>query len=102
MNAQCTAFTPILQVNTDGYILFTPWLKGYFNKMKRIFLLFLTVFFPWVVLLINDDPVSALIAMFMQVTLIGWIPASIWASRSIKAAAKKKQEPVETETHDIK
>ena len=87
---------PILQVITDGYILFTTWLKRYLINMKRIFLLFLTIFFPWIVLLMNDDPVSAFIAMFMQVTIIGWIPASIWARRSIKAAAKKKQQPVET------
>lgn len=57
--------------------------------MKRILQLFLVVFFPWLVLLINDDPVGAIIAMAMQVTIIGWIPASIWARRSIKSAEKK-------------
>lgn len=52
--------------------------------MKKIILWFFTIFFPWIVLLINDDPVGALIALLMQVTIIGWIPASIWARRSIK------------------
>ncbi len=59
--------------------------------MKRIFLFFLTLFFPWFVLLINDDPVGALIALVMQVTLIGWIPAVIWARRSVREKALKKR-----------
>lgn len=52
--------------------------------MKRFLMSFLAIFFPWLVLLINDDPAGALIALVMQVTLIGWIPASLWAFRSIR------------------
>ena len=59
--------------------------------MKRIFLWFLTIFSPWIVLLINDDPVGALIALVMQVTIIGWIPASIWARRSVKASLNESK-----------
>lgn len=57
--------------------------------MKRFFLAFLALFFPWLVLLINDDPIGAIIALMMQVTIIGWIPATLWARRSIRAASKK-------------
>lgn len=58
--------------------------------MKWIFMMILSIFFPWIIILMNDDPVGALIALLMQVTLIGWIPAIIWARRSIQKAAKKK------------
>ena len=59
--------------------------------MKRTFLLILAILFPWVVLLINDDPVGAFLAMAMQVTVVGWIPASMWAWRSAKASLKTKK-----------
>lgn len=57
---------------------------------------FLSIFFPWIVLLINDDPVGAVIALIMQVTIIGWIPAIIWARRSIEANSNKKNTDQET------
>ena len=59
--------------------------------MKRMLMSFLSIFFPWIVLFINDDPVGAMIAMVMQVTIIGWIPAIIWARRSIRQTAKEKK-----------
>ena len=52
--------------------------------MKRIFMWFLSAGFPWIVLLIADDPIGALIALVMQVSIIGWIPASIWAWKAYK------------------
>ena len=59
-------------------------------NMNRILLSFLAINFPWLVLLINDDPAGALIALVMQVTLIGWIPASMWAFRSLRSPEGKK------------
>ena len=63
--------------------------------MKRTLLSFLAIFFPWIVLLIEDDPAGALIAMVLQLTIIGWIPASAWAFRSIREnePAKTKKTP---------
>ncbi len=55
--------------------------------MKRVLLYILALFFPWLVLLIKDDPVGALIALILQATLVGWIPASIWAIKTIKKSA---------------
>ncbi len=67
--------------------------------MKRIWMLFLTIFFPWFVILINDNPVGALIALVMQVTIIGWIPAIIWARRTVrKNAINKKSNDEDLET----
>ena len=48
----------------------------------KIFMLVLAVFFPWAVLLINDNPGGAFIALVMQVTVIGWPFATVWAWRT--------------------
>ncbi len=41
----------------------------------------LVIGFPWVVLLMDDNPLGALGVILLQATLIGWIPASMWAHR---------------------
>lgn len=54
----------------------------------------LSCFFPWIVLLIYDNPGGAIIALVMQATIIGWIPAAMWAFRTRaenKAAEHKKK-----------
>jgi len=61
----------------------------------RLLWRFLCLFFPWLVLLIHDNPGGALIVLIMQATLIGWIPATIWALRTVHefqpAFAKKER-----------
>lgn len=47
--------------------------------MKKIFMLFLSLFFPWLVLLMYDNPGGALVALVMQATVIGWPFATFWA-----------------------
>jgi len=59
-------------------------------RMKRLFFFFLAVMFPWAVLLIKDNPGGALVALLMQATLIGWIPASIWAFKALQESEKNK------------
>lgn len=64
--------------------------------MKRYFLYFLAIFFPWVLLLLYDNPGGALVALLMQTTIIGWLPATMWAWRTVqennpKPSKKKKQ-----------
>ncbi len=49
-----------------------------------MFWAFLSFAFPWLVLLIYDNPGGAIVALFMQATLIGWPPATIWAMRTVK------------------
>lgn len=63
---------------------------------------FLSLVLPWLVLLINDDPIGALIAIVMQVTIVGWLPASIWAWRSVKKASKDQTQPQNSESRDVK
>lgn len=58
--------------------------------MKNFFLLMTTIIAPWAILFQNDDPVGGMIAMVMQGTIIGWIPASMWAWRVSHPASPKK------------
>lgn len=60
--------------------------------MKRIFMSILAIFIPWLVFLLNDNPGSAMITLVLQATLIGWIPASIWAWRVVKENARQEKE----------
>ncbi|MGQ3889310.1 hypothetical protein ACQUW5_09795 [Legionella sp. CNM-1927-20] len=61
--------------------------------LNKMFWGFLAFAFPWLVLLIYDNPGGAVVALFMQATLIGWPPATIWAMRTVKEnqALKKKK-----------
>lgn len=56
--------------------------------------LFLAAVFPWLILLLNDNPGGAILALIMQASVIGWIPASLWAMRIVReqSAANKKQQ----------
>ena len=64
-------------------------------------MLFLSIMFPWLVLFINDDPMGAFIAMVLQVTVIGWIPASLWAWKSVKKNAADKKPATKSERRDV-
>ncbi|KTC98670.1 hypothetical protein [Legionella erythra] len=57
--------------------------------MKRLFFFLLSMAFPWLVLLIKDNPGGAVMALIMQASIIGWIPASMWAMRVLKESEKK-------------
>jgi hypothetical protein len=56
--------------------------------MKRIMLSILALFFPWLVLLIKDNPGGAFVALLMQSTVIGWPFATMWAWRLIHPLPK--------------
>jgi hypothetical protein len=49
----------------------------------RFFLSGLAIAFPWVILLFNDNPGGAIMALILQATIIGWIPAAMWAWRVV-------------------
>ena len=59
--------------------------------MKWMFWTFLSVAFPWLVLLLHDNPGGAVVALVMQATAIGWIPATLWAMRTVKEAEDKQK-----------
>lgn len=41
--------------------------------------LLLAIFLPFVVFFTIKKPISGVICLLLQITLIGWIPAAIWA-----------------------
>ncbi len=57
--------------------------------MKRTFMSLLALFFPWLVLLIYDNPGGALICLFMQATVLGWPFAAIWAWNTVRSPKKQ-------------
>lgn len=59
--------------------------------INRFFWNLLSLAFPWLVLLIHDNPGGALVALVMQASLIGWIPASAWAMRTAREAQQQQK-----------
>lgn len=37
------------------------------------------IIFPWAIIFADDNPLGGVLALALQATLIGWLPASIWA-----------------------
>ncbi|KGO91285.1 YqaE/Pmp3 family membrane protein [Flavobacterium subsaxonicum] len=40
-------------------------------------------FFPWLSLFLQGKLISGIVCLILQLTLIGWIPAFIWAVTSL-------------------
>ena len=41
--------------------------------------LLIAIFLPFVVFFTIERPVAGIVCLILQITLIGWIPAAIWA-----------------------
>jgi uncharacterized membrane protein YqaE (UPF0057 family) len=41
--------------------------------------LLIALFLPWLVFFTVKRPIAGIICLILQLTLIGWIPATIWA-----------------------
>lgn len=61
--------------------------------INRLFKLATAALFPWLVLLFHNNPGGALVALVMQASVIGWIPASVWAWRAWYPPLKKETKP---------
>ena|SRR3990167_2373714 len=59
------------------------------SMIKHFFKWCLVAAFPWLVLLYKDNPGGALLALVMQTSIIGWIPASLWALRALNEEKKE-------------
>ncbi|MDP3704865.1 MAG: hypothetical protein Q8R24_03010 [Legionellaceae bacterium] len=69
--------------------------------MKRILLSILALFFPWFVILIDGQFIAALACLALQLSFVGWIPASIWAWKVAKRMSISTEEPAETPVEPI-
>lgn len=58
---------------------------------KKIFFGMLAFAFPWAVLLAYDNPGGAIVALVMQASVIGWIPATMWAWNTIYHSESQKK-----------
>jgi uncharacterized membrane protein YqaE (UPF0057 family) len=45
--------------------------------------LIIALLLPWLAFFTIGRPIAGLICLVLQVTLIGWIPAAIWAAYSV-------------------
>lgn len=63
--------------------------------------LILALFLPWLAFFTIGRPFAGIFCLLLQITLIGWIPAAIWAvyalsqyktDKKIEAAMKKMRE----------
>ena len=59
-------------------------------QMKKLLLKVTAVFLPWLILLIKDNPGGAFVALILQASLIGWIPAAMWALNALKEEKPNK------------
>jgi Na+/melibiose symporter-like transporter len=59
----------------------------------------IAILFPWLILLLKDNPGGAVVALVMQASIIGWPFAAVWALRiqreTRKAQAEEKRQAKE-------
>ena len=41
--------------------------------------LFIAIIFPWLTFFLIGRPIAGLVCLLLHITLIGWLPATIWA-----------------------
>jgi TM2 domain-containing membrane protein YozV len=46
----------------------------------------IAIFFPWLSFFLRGKILTGVICLILQITLIGWIPAAIWAVVSLNNA----------------
>ena len=54
-------------------------LEDYFETRKEPMRLLLAIFLPFMVFFTIGRPIAGIFCLILQVTLIGWLPAAIWA-----------------------
>jgi len=48
--------------------------------MSEVFMrLIIALIFPWLLFFTIGRPIAGVICLILQITLIGWLPATIWA-----------------------
>ncbi len=51
----------------------------------------LALFLPWLTFFTMGKPIQGILCLLLQITLIGWLPATIWSFISISNYAQKKE-----------
>jgi len=45
--------------------------------------LLIAILLPWLLFFTIGRPIAGIICLILQITLVGWIPAAIWATYSL-------------------
>ncbi len=53
--------------------------------------LLIAIFLPWLLFFTIGRPIAGIICLILQLTLIGWIPAALWAVYSLSQYSTAKQ-----------
>ncbi|MFN0292378.1 YqaE/Pmp3 family membrane protein [Pedobacter helvus] len=51
----------------------------------------IAIFFPFISFLLSGRILTGIICLILQITLIGWIPAAVWAVISLQNARADKR-----------
>jgi uncharacterized membrane protein YqaE (UPF0057 family) len=51
----------------------------------------LAIFIPWLSFLLRGKILAGILCLVLQITLIGWIPAAVWAVISLNNARADKR-----------
>jgi uncharacterized membrane protein YqaE (UPF0057 family) len=54
-------------------------------------MILLAILLPWLSFLLRGKLLSGIICLILQITLIGWVPAAIWAAYSLSESKSKKR-----------
>lgn len=54
-------------------------------------MILLAVLFPWLSFLLRGKIISFIFCLILQLTLIGWLPAAIWAVASLNNDRNEKR-----------
>ena len=49
------------------------------------------VLLPWLVLFLRSRPLQAMFCLGLQLTVVGWLPAAIWAVKVVKVDMRERQ-----------
>jgi len=63
--------------------------------------LLIALFLPWLVFFTIKRPIAGIICLILQITVIGWIPATIWAVYSLSQYKTDKKIAKALATRDV-
>jgi hypothetical protein len=51
----------------------------------------LAIFLPWLQFFTIGKPISGIVCLILQITVIGWIPAAIWSTYALSQYQTEKK-----------
>lgn len=52
-------------------------------------MILVAIFLPWLSFILRGKILSGIICLILQITVLGWIPAAIWAAYSLSQGENK-------------